>query len=410
MESKVQNDKRIRKTMKKILMIVLDGLGDRTYAELDRRTPLEYAKTPNLDTLASKSLCGLMYSLGVAIRPSSDVAHMALFGVDYKTLYTGRGPIEWYGLGRKMSAGDLAFRGNFAITDNKGVILDRRAYRATPSKQLIDQLRYYEIDGIHFELNHIAEHRFALLVRGPKLSSQITDSDPHIEGVRVLDVFPSSQDANAIYTAKVINKYIFEVSKQLSVSDYKANNILLRSGGSKPEWFNFKDKYNLNASCIANNALYNGIGNLLGMQIMLPNRYENYLDYYSNIERLVKFAFIKSDFVFLHIQEADLFGEDGNLSGKINAIEQIDKALSFLNSMGDDIVISVTADHSTPCSLKAHSGDSVPVMIYGSDLRYDSVSYFGERFFSNGSLGTILGCDYMPLLINAIGQAKLIGG
>lgn len=396
--------------MKKILMIVLDGLGDRTYAELDRRTPLEYAKTPHLDALASKSLCGLMYSLNVGIRPSSDVAHMALFGVDYKAYYTGRGPIELYGLGQKMDDGDLAFRGNFAITDNNGIILDRRAYRATPSNQLIEQLRYCEIDGLCFELHHIAEHRFALLVRGPKLSSQITDSDPHIEGVHALDVLPYSQDVNATYTARAINKYIFEVNKQLQVSDYKANCILLRSGGCKPEWFSFKDKYNLDASCIANNALYNGIGCLLGMQIMLPNRYENYLDYYSNIERLVESAFIKSDFVFLHIQEADLFGEDGNLHGKINAIEQMDKALSFLNSMGDDIVISVTADHSTPCSLKAHSGDSVPVMIYGSDLRYDNVNCFGESYFSNGSLGTIIGCDYMPLLINAIGQAKLIGG
>jgi len=396
--------------MNKILMIVLDGLGDRTYTELDRFTPLEYAKTPNLDALASKSVCGLMYTLGVAVRPSSDVAHMTLFGVDYKAHYTGRGPIELYGLGQKMVAGDLAFRGNFAIIDDDGVILDRRAHRKTPPNQLIDQLRYCEIDGIHFELHHIAEHRFALLVSGPKLSNQITDSDPHIEGVCALDVSPCSQDVNATNTARIINKYIFEVNKQLMVSDYEANSILLRSGGFKPEWFSFKDKYNLSASCIANNALYNGIGSLLDMQIILPNRYKNYLDYYSNIERLVKSALINSDFVFLHIQEADLFGEDGDLYGKINAIEQMDTALSFLNNMDDNIVISVTADHSTPCSLKAHSGDSVPVMIYGSDLRYDNVSRFGEKFFANGSLGTILGRDYMPLLINAIGQAELIGG
>lgn len=391
-------------------MIVLDGLGDRTYKELGKCTPLEYAKTPNLDLLASKSLCGLMYSLGVALRPSSDVAHMALFGVDYKTYYTGRGPIELYGLGQKMAAGDLAFRGNFAIMDNDGIILDRRACRATPSPQLINQLRHCEIDGVHFELHHIAEHRFALLVRGSKLSSHITDSDPHIEGVRALNVAPCCQDANAIFTASAINKYIAEVNKLLQASNYEANSILLRSGGRKPNWFSFKDKYNLSASCIANNALYNGVGSLLGMQIILPNRFENYLDYYSNIENLVKSAFTNSDFVFLHIQEADLFGEDGNLAGKINAIEQMDKALSFVNNMGDDFVISVTADHSTPCSLKAHSGDAVPIMVYGSDLRYDSVSCFGERFFAEGSLGTILGYDYMPLLINAIGEAKLIGG
>lgn len=391
-------------------MVVLDGLGDRTYKELGKCTPLEYAKTPNLDLLASKSLCGLMYSLGVALRPSSDVAHMALFGLDYKTCYTGRGPIELYGLGQKMAAGDIAFRGNFAIIDNDGIILDRRARRATPPTQLINQLRHCEIDGVQFELHHIAEHRFALLVRGANLSSRITDSDPHIEGVCALNIAPRFQDPNAIFTASIINKYIAEVNKLLQDSNFEANSILLRSGGGKPDWFNFKDKYNLSASCIANNALYNGVGSLLGMQIILPERFENYLDYYSNIEKLVKSAFSNSDFVFLHIQEADLFGEDGNLAGKINAIEQMDKALSFVNNMGDNYIISVTADHSTPCSLKAHSGDAVPIMVYGSDLRYDSVSYFGERFFAGGSLGTILGYDYMPLLINAIGKAKLVGG
>ncbi len=396
--------------MKKILMVVLDGLGDRTYKELDKCTPLEYAQTPNLDLLASKSMCGLMYSVGVAQKPSSDVAHMALFGLDYKICYTGRGPIELYGLGQKMATGDIAFRGNFAIVDKDGIILDRRARRTTPPAQLINQLRHCEIDGVHFELHHIAEHRFALLVRGPKISSQITDSDPHIEGVRALNIIPCSQDDNAVFTANTINKYILEVNKLLQGSDYEANSILLRSGGRKPEWFCFKDKYNLSASCIANNALYNGVGELLGMQIILPNRFQNYLDYYSNIENLVKDAFANSDFVFLHIQEADLFGEDGDLLGKINAIEQMDKALSFVNNMGDDFVISVTADHSTPCSLKAHSGDAVPIMIYGSGLRYDSVSHFGEKFFAEGSLGTILGCEYMPLLINAIGEAKLIGG
>lgn len=396
--------------MKKILMIVLDGLGDRAYTELGGYTPLEYAKTPYLDSLATKSLCGLMYSLGVAIRPSSDVAHMTLFGVDYRKFYTGRGPIELYGLGKQMRDGDLAFRGNFAITDNNGIILDRRAKRLSPSNQLISQLTCCEIDGVDFTLYHIAEHRFVLLVHGTGLSDQITDSDPHIEGVRVLGVSPRIQDNNAIFTAKVINKYISEISSKLRVSDYGANTILLRSGGYRPKWFNFSDKYNLKACCIANNALYNGIGRLLGMQIILPNRYVNYLDYYSHIEELVRSAFIENDFVFLHIQEADLFGEDGDLAGKINAIEQIDKALCFINDLDDDIVISITSDHSTPCSLKAHSGDAVPIMIYGSNLRYDNVICFGERFFSTGGLGTITGYDYMPLLINAIGRAELIGG
>jgi len=392
-------------------MVVLDGLGDRPSKKLCMKTPLEYAKTPNLDLLASKSICGMMHALGTAIRPSSDVAHMALFGVDHKKDYTGRGPIELYGLGQTMRPGDIAFRGNFAIVNtDDNTILDRRAKRSTPPIEIIDKLRFCDIEGVRFELHHIAEHRFALLVHGPTLSYHLTDSDPHIEGVPAKKVEAINNDEKTIFTAGILNKYIYQVNALLQNSDCEANCILLRSGGKKPEWFDFKTKYNLSASCIANNALYNGIGKLLGMRIVLENRFADYKRYYSNIENLVQKAFQESDFVFLHIQEADLFGEDGDLTGKINAIEQIDAALSFINNLGDEYIISVTADHSTPCVLRAHSGDPVPVMIYGSDLRYDDVSCFGEYYFAKGALGTITGSEYMPLLINSIGQAKLVGG
>lgn len=396
--------------MKKILMIILDGLGDRPYKELGGNTPLEYAKTPNFDMLASKSSCGLMYTLGVALRSSSDVAHMTLFGLDHKKSYTGRGPIELYGLGKTMEQDDLAFRGNFAVIDKNSIIIDRRAGRAIPSEELLDQIRFFEIDGVRFELLHVAEHRFVLHVHGVGLSNQISDSDPHIEQVPMINVHPLQNDYSSIHTAELLNKYIFTVNNMLAASDYTANCILLRGGGSKPEWFNFQDRYHFNPSCIANNALYNGIGRLLGMKVMLTNHFNDYTEYYSQIHRLVEEAFCHSDFVFLHIQEADLFGEDGNVMGKVNAIEQMDRALHFLNSMGDDYLITVAADHSTPCVLKAHSGDPVPIMIYGDGLRYDDTASFGERFFAKGSLGIINGCDFMPILMNAIGKAELIGG
>ena len=120
-------------------------------------------------------------------------------------------------------------------------------------------------------------------------------------------------------------------------------------------------------------------------------------------------ALTEYDFVFLHLQEADLFGEDGDLYGKIAVIEKMDSALKFVNSLSSNILVAVTSDHSTPCCLKAHSGDPVPVLFHGEGLRNDAVSKYGERFFSMGGLGTIEGKDFMPTIMNFLGRAKLKG-
>ena len=394
----------------KTLMIVLDGLGDRPYYELGKKTPLEYANTPNLNKLACKSMCGMMYSLGPGIRPSSDAAHMSLFGLDINKYYTGRGPIELYGIGQSMKDKDLAFRGNFSIIGEKGIILDRRAKRKAPTEELLSRIHFYEIDGIIFELFLIAEHRFVLKLSGEGLGRNISNSDPHIEGVTAKKVKALTMDAKDIYTADIINKYIFRINQILSESNYIGNGILLRSGGVKPSWFDFQEHFGLSAACIANNALYNGIGRLLGMRIVSLKHFENFQLYYDNIFDMVIKSFSDYDFVFLHMQEADLYGEDGDVNGKVLAIEKMDQALQFVNELDDNTIISVTSDHSTPCHLQAHSGDSVPIMIYGRNLRFDDVVEFGECFFSKGSLGVICGKDYMNLLLNSIGRAPLVGG
>lgn len=394
--------------MNKVLMVVLDGLGDRTYAELNNCSPLEFANTPNLDLLATNSICGMLYPLGIAIRPSSDVAHMALFGLDYEKHYTGRGPIEISGLGISLNARDLAFRGNFAVVNNE-LLVDRRTNRQSPPKELLDRLKFIKIDGCVFELYHIAEHRFALRVVGDDLSSSITDSDPHIEGTKPIIVVPTDENEKSKKSATLINKYIKHISELLCDSTYLSNCILLRGGGELPSWYNFYDRYNMKAACITNNALYNGIGHLLGMEVLLPIRHQNYLHYYSAIPEMVMRALTDYEFVFLHLQEADLFGEDGDVDGKVSVIEKIDNALGFLNHLADNILLAVTSDHSTPCCLKAHSGDSVPVLFHGEGVRTDDVNQYNERCCAKGGLGTIQGENFMPLIYNFLGRAELKG-
>lgn len=401
----------------KILFVVIDGLGDRPIKEFNGKTPLEEAETPTLDYVASQSVCGLLYALGRGIRPSSDVAHMSLFGADYKRYYTGRGPIELSGLGIEMGEKDIAFRGNFAVMSTNGTIIDRRANRTTPSCEILKEISEIDLKKSVFRLHHIAEHRFALQVIGENLSAKITDNDPHIENIQALKVLANDNSLEALKTAELINEYIEYVNtllnKKYMSGNSTCNSILLRSVGSKPHFYDFALKNKLNACCcITNNALYNGIGSLFGMKVMLPKRYQNIGDFYKNLPNLVLRSLKENDFTFLHLQEPDLFGEDGDALGKKCSIERIDKSLSFLPELleKEEIIVSVTADHATPCNLKMHSGDAVPIMISGYGVLADNVCNFSERSCSNGSLGVILGRDLVPILLNLAGKAPLIGG
>ena len=402
--------------MKNILFIVFDGLGDRPIPEFGGLTPLESANTPNLDRLTTGSVCGQLYAVAHGIRPSSDVAHMNLFGLDHNRYYTGRGPIELIGLNETMGETDIAWRGNFCSLNENGIITDRRIGRKTPPKELLELLKEITIKETTFRLCHIAEHRFSLKVTGKCLSADITDSDPHIENVLPLEVKPKNQSEKTIVTAEIVNEYIRGVTEILHdskiASEMGINSILLRSVGTRPQWPGLAKMYGFqNSCCIANNALYNGVAKLLGMKISSYQHFEHYLDYYDSIQERVQKELRSNDFVFLHIQEGDLFGEDGNYYEKKNAIQKMDSSLYFLNELdSDETLIVLTADHSTPCSLKGHSGDSVPLVISGSCVRKDTVSAFGERSCASGSLGTVLGKDLMQIIVNLFGSAKLIGG
>ncbi|MHA1465662.1 MAG: 2,3-bisphosphoglycerate-independent phosphoglycerate mutase, partial [Candidatus Heimdallarchaeaceae archaeon] len=157
----------------KLLFIVMDGLGDRPILDLDGKTPLEYANTPNLDKIAFLGMNGLLHVIAPGVTPGSDTAHLALFGADPYEYYTGRGPFEASGLGLEVKEGDIAFRVNFATIDDDGTISDRRAGRIeTGTEELVKLLEGIEIDGIQFLLRAGTEHRAALVLRGKDLTDK----------------------------------------------------------------------------------------------------------------------------------------------------------------------------------------------------------------------------------------------
>ncbi len=395
----------------KIMLVVCDGMGDLPCRELAGKTPLEAAKTPNLDRLAAEGITGIMDVLGKGLTPSSDRGHLALFGYDFKKIRVGRGPIEALGIKMNLKHGDVAFRGNLGTVDRERRILDRRAGRIKNAVKLAKALNGMRIQGIQFLVKAGTSHRVAIVMRGPGLSEKVSDSDPHEEGKKALKVKATDRSGKAEFTASVLNEFLEKAHSILSKHPLnaerkrrglpEANFVLTRGAGAMKKVRSFREKYGLNACCIAGGGLYKGVAALVGMKVIDVRGATGtpQTNIKGKISRAVKELKGKHDFVFVHIKGTDVFGHDGDAPAKKRFIERIDAELKPLLALEDAIVI-VTADHSTPCSKKDHSSDPVPLLLWGKGIKADSVQRFGERECGKGSIGRIRGIELMGKVLS----------
>ena len=398
----------------KALLIILDGLGDRPSKKFRGETPLEAASTPNLDFLVREGICGMQTPLGLGFTLESGPAHFEIFGYHpYQKFYPGRGVLEALGCNFKLKEDDIALRVNFATFKN-GKIIDRRAGRIKDASIFEEDLSF-ELEGVEFILKAGTEHRGALILRGGNLSEKISDSDPKKEGRAPKRIKPLDKEAK--FTAEILNKYIkkaHEILKSHPENKRRvgkklppANFLLLRGAGKYKPIPSFSERYKLKACCIAGAGLYKGFGKYLGMEVLKVKGATGGKD--SNIEakfKAAKKALKKYDFVWVHVKATDLYGHDGDCIGKKEFIERVDKALAKI--LDERCLKVVTGDHSTPCSLKEHSGDEVPILFHGEEVREDNILHFGERDCMQGGLEMIEGKDIMPEILNLIGKQKVI--
>lgn len=427
--------------MKKILYIVLDGLGDLPTPEIGNRTPLEAAKTPNMDMLAKKARMGSVYTVGKGIAPESDIAVISILGYDAHIYYTGRGPLESYAEGLKVDDGDLAFRVNFATMEDETSdrIRDRRVGRNLTTEEA--KALSYEINNnvklkepASFVFKNTIDHRGVLVIyAGTKriLSGDITNTDPAYAkegsfGIALLKfekmllkskpVEGKEDDSACILSADLINEFSEKVRVVLNNSEvnkkrtkdgkFAANIILSRdAGNSLPKFPKIGQLYNMRMGCFVEMPVEKGIALLTGMEIVdIPPPSGNLKnDYILRAER-VKKSLSSYDGLYIHIKGPDEPAHDGNVKGKITSIEAVDKFFfGKLFSKIDlkDMVIAVTADHSTPCIKKAHTDDPVPFMLIKEEQKSDGISSFTESNSKIGSIGNIDGIQIMPILVKA---------
>jgi 2,3-bisphosphoglycerate-independent phosphoglycerate mutase len=400
----------------KCLLVVCDGIADRPLEELGGQTPLESAKTPNLDLLAKKGVCGIVDVIAPGIRPGSDTAHLAILGYDPISSYTGRGPFEAAGAGLDVRTGDVAFRCNFATVEKGGVVLDRRADRiSSGTDRLSDAINEIEIPGVEFRFKETTGHRGALVMSGGDFSDNITESDPHKKGVKAREIDAKDDSASAHHTASSLNSFIEKSHKVLEshpvnlkrVADKKrpANFLLLRGAGVAPLLDPFEKKFGLRGGCIATVALVRGVGRFCGLDVLGA-------DPSTGTEELINMALNaldRYDFILLNIKAADDASHDGDAQSKVKIIEEIDKAAERFHNLTNENYLALLSDHTSPVTRRDHSGDPVPILLAGPEVRTDKVSAFSEISAPSGGLSRIRGIDIMSLLVDLMNKSEKFG-
>lgn len=385
----------------KIAMLILDGLGGLP-REAGGKTELETANTPNLDALAEKSALGLSVPLGPGITVGSGPGHFALFGYDPLACEIGRGPLEALGVDFDLYPEDVAARGNFCTVDENGILTDRRAGRlpTKESEKIVEKLQEIKIDGVDIFVRVVKEHRFALILRGNNLGSNVNETDPLKIGKAPNELIAFDHDSKK--TAAIINQFI-EKAKAILKNETVSNMILLRGFAKLPVVPSFQQIYKLNPACIAVNGMYRGVSRLAGMEILEVNGIE-LADEFTTLEK----NWEKFDFFYLHFKKTDTCGENGDFEGKVKAIEEFDAQLPRLLGLNPDVVV-VTGDHSSPAVLRFHSWHPVPLLLYSKYCRPDDISTFGERACAKGSLGQLNAKHIMPLALANAGRVAKYG-
>jgi len=395
----------------KILFIILDGLGDRPVRKLNNKTPLEAARTPYFDFFAKNGICGSHTPSYLGEFPTSKEGHLSLFGYDVKKWYIGRGVFEVLGAGAELKKQDVALRGNFATVDEKLKVIDRRAGRIPNATPLIKSLQGINIRGVKILLVKGVSHRVGIILRGKGLSDKISNGDLFKEGVKAAKIKPLVKDKKAEFTANVLNEFLKKSHQILKDHPFNkrrqkqgklpANYLLVREAGMLNSIKSFEQKWGMRAACIAGGITYKGIGRVLGMKLVnvkgatgKPNT--NIKGKFSAARRALK----NYDFVYCHIKGTDVFSHDGDCAGKKRFIEKIDKHLKVFLSL-KNVVLIITGDHSTPCQLKEHSADPVPVLVWGIGEK-DKVEVFSERACKKGAIGSIKAVSFLRKLLRMV--------
>ena len=425
-----------------ILLVVLDGMADRPYGELDGRTPLEAASTPTMDRLAREGGNGFCYPLGPGRVPSTELVHFRFFGYEGQP-FPGRACLEALGAGVAHEPGDvftfLALRGvsrqpdgSYRVTGSYGEEFGDlpRGYAALDGWEDGPSGYRFEVFPLHplergEAILRMRENRAAEPPRG-----EVTDSDPFFfTGLPVLrpqPVLGATGPGAAALTAEALNRFLSEAADVLGGSEGAAGAgtagfqrlVVSKWAGTYEPLIPFEELTGLPGAIFASGRMLRGMARALSMRFVpVGASAEASLedpagDLREGLEEaLGLLSSGEVGFAHVHSKAADEASHAGEVGRKVEVIEELDRALACAAEIPPErLVLCVTSDHCTPVGGRTvHWGDSVPVLVRGPHVRVDGVDSFGERAATGGALGRIGSGDLLPYLLCQAEAAHFLG-
>jgi 2,3-bisphosphoglycerate-independent phosphoglycerate mutase len=398
----------------KYIVLVGDGMSDYPLAELGERTPLEAARTPNMDIIARNGFLGRAKTIPDKMSPASDVANISIMGYDPQKLYTGRGPLEAANLGVELEDEDVAFRCNLITAS--GDILEDYSAGHIKSKEAGILIKFLDsalgTNRIRFYPGVSYRHLLVIKRGAEERLDQLKCKPPHdIAGQSISKNLPKGDGAEIITGIMQGSRELLQRQEinlvRVDLKENPANMIWLWGQGKKPAMPRFSDRFGLKGGVISAVDLIKGLGRILGMEVInVPGATGYYdTDYLGKGKAAVE-SLKNNDFVFVHVEAPDEAGHNGDLREKITAIERFDSLVvgTVLEAfkLHKDFRVLVLPDHATPVSLRTHVSDPVLFGIYGAGIDAGSFQAYSEKEAAKSGLYFDKGHELMEYFIKGV--------
>jgi len=357
----------------KYVIVQGDGMADWPVDALGGKTPLEYARTPHMDRIASEGVFGLTRTIPDGYPPGSDVGTLSVLGYDPRRYHTGRSPIEAASMGVELAPDDVAFRCNLVslgrTDDGAETMADFAAghISSADAAELIQALDD-EVGGGTFAFYPGVSYRHLLVWRGGKEGMATTP--PHdITGRPIADSLPQGEGAERLRELMWRSREIFAShpvnARRVADGHAQVSSIWLWGQGRRPAVPTLAERFGVSGAVISAVDLVRGIGVLAGLEVIEVPGATGFLDtnYLGKAEYGLA-ALREKDLLFLHVEAPDEAGHMGAADKKVRALEDFDEKvvgtlLAGLPAFGDWRML-VMPDHATPVAIKTHADDLVP--------------------------------------------------
>ena len=377
----------------KYVVILGDGMADRPLAELDQKTPLEYAKTPMMDALASKGEIGLVHTIPDGMKPGSDTANLSVLGYDPKKYYSGRSPLEALSIGVPMKDTDIALRCNIVTLSEEEDVYEERTIIDHSSDEISTEDAAILIEAVRKELEN---EMYKLYVGTSYRHLLIWDKGEVVDLVQPHDVL--GQTIGQHLPEDEVLRWMMKKSYDILVNHpvnlgrkakglRPANSCWFWGAGTKPALSSFEEKTGKSGAMISAVDLLKGIAVGSSMKVIhveganggLHTNYEGKAQ--AAVDVLTKEGY---DFVYVHVEAPDEMGHQGSIERKVSAIELLDQRLirvikEGLDTAGEDYRMVILPDHPTPICIRTHTAEDVPYLLYDSTAVAEHEWHYNEK-------------------------------